>query len=101
MLSNVEAIERTLGMLDSEDPVKRVFAAKTLGGLCHGRTDGVTALVVEKLRNLAGDKSQDSELRRLAGRSVREVRGDFDRTWGKYFPPAEFLCNYPCCRGWR
>src|ERR1051325_6202372 len=85
MLDNRQAIETTLEMLASEDPSQRCFGAKTLGDIGRSKNGLLRQKVLEALQALESN-DENSEVRRLATRSVLEINGQLDDFWEKYNP---------------
>jgi hypothetical protein len=85
MLTNREAIQITLTMLDSPDSSERCFGAKTLGDIGRSKNGQVRQKVLLALMERI-KKDTNTEVVRLAERSIKELNGDFDHTWEKYNP---------------
>ena len=86
MLSNREAIEITLKMLESEDSSERCFAAKTLGDIGRSKNGNLRKRVLTALTGASQSVDSTDEVRRMAIRSIKEIDGKFDESWEKYNP---------------
>ncbi len=84
-LTNVNDIQLTLKMLESEDSAKRYFAAEILGDIGRSKNGLLRKTVVRTLAKLSSD-DESAFVRLVAERSRREINGDFDETWEKYKP---------------
>jgi hypothetical protein len=86
MLTNREAIELHLEVLLNGDTGQRWFSAKTLGDIGRAKKGRVRHLLLKTLEGIALSETETDQMRSVAALSIREINGDFDRTWEKYNP---------------
>ncbi|HEY4490126.1 MAG TPA: HEAT repeat domain-containing protein [Candidatus Paceibacterota bacterium] len=84
ILTNAQAIKTTLALLSHEDRSQRWFAARTLGGLARAKPNLQNDVIIALQACAKVDESR--EVREMATRSIREIRGDFDHSSEKYQP---------------
>ena len=84
-MTNAETIKATLALLSHQDRSQRWSAARTLGDLARTKPS-LHGDVIAALQARADDEDEDREVREMAARSIREIRGEFDQTSEKYRP---------------
>jgi hypothetical protein len=86
-LTNGEAIELHLEvLLNREDPGQRWFSARTLGDIGRTKTGQTRRLLLQTLKRIVQSETETDQVRRIAALSIREISGEFDKSWEKYNP---------------